>query len=73
MKTVELDNFLAKAFEHVDCPETHKKAIERIYQAYPFDCLPKGICDPVYMLNVFCQELGIGDGRSNFFNYEVTS
>jgi len=64
--------FIDEAFKGVNCPDSHKKAMQRIYGAYPAECLPRGICDPVYMLNVLCLELGIGDGKSNFFNYEVT-
>lgn len=63
--------FWDKCFDGVKVPETHKKAIMRIYECYPEECTPNGICDPVYILNIFCQELGIGDGKSNFFKYEV--
>ena len=72
MRTEELNDFLAKAFEGHNIPETHKKAIRHIYGAYPKECMPQGICDPMYILNVFCMHLGIGDGKSNFYKYEVT-
>ncbi len=49
-----------------DEPEKVQKAIKRIYEAYPEDCMPQGICDPMYIMNVICHELGIGDGQGNF-------
>jgi hypothetical protein len=49
-----------------DTPEKVKNAIKRIYSAYPADCMPQGICDPMYIMNVICHELGVGDGRGNF-------
>ncbi len=58
-------------FRGENIPETHKKAIMRIYECYPESCTPNGICDPVYILNIFCHELGIGDGRTNFYKYKV--
>ena len=48
-------------------PEKVKRAIKRIYNAYPADCMPQGLCDPMYIMNVICKELGIGDGAGNFF------
>jgi hypothetical protein len=47
-------------------PERVRKAIQRVYGAYPPECLPQGICDPMYILNVIAFELGIGDGQGNF-------
>ncbi len=47
-------------------PDRVKKAIMRIYNAYPKECLPQGLCDPMYIMNVICFELGIGDGQGNF-------
>jgi hypothetical protein len=47
-------------------PEKVKNAIKRIYSAYPDDCMPQGICDPMYIMNIICLELGIGDGQGNF-------
>jgi hypothetical protein len=49
-----------------DVPEKVKNAIKRIYSAYPPECLPQGLCDPLYIMNVICFELGVGDGRGNF-------
>ena len=49
-----------------DCDERVKRAIKRIYGAYPKDCMPQGLSDPMYIMNVICFELGIGDGNSNF-------
>lgn len=42
-------------------------AIKRIYESYPEQCLPQGQCDPMYIMNVICFELGVGDGQGNFF------
>jgi len=47
-------------------PERVKMAIKRVYSAYPVDCLPQGLCDPMYIMNVICNELGVGDGQGNF-------
>lgn len=50
-------------------PDTHPRvaaAIKRVWSAYPPECLPQGICDPLYMMNSIALELGIGDGRGNF-------
>ena len=49
-----------------DTPEPVKRAIKRVYHAYPVDCMPQGLCDPMYIMNVICYELGIGDGEGNF-------
>jgi len=43
-----------------------KTAIKRIFESYPEECMPQGICDPMYIMNVLCFELGIGDGQGNF-------
>ena len=47
-------------------PEKIKQAIMRIYGSYPKECMPQGECDPMYIMNVICFELGIGDGHGNF-------
>ena len=47
-------------------PEKVKQAIIKVYSAYPDSCMPQGLCDPMYMMNVICHELGIGDGQGNF-------
>jgi len=47
-------------------PDKVKSAIKRIYGAYPHECMPQGICDPMYIMNVICFELGIGDGKGGF-------
>ena len=47
-------------------PEKVKNAIKRIYESYPKDCMPQGVCDPMYIMNVICYELGVGDGQGNF-------
>jgi hypothetical protein len=51
-------------------PENWKRAIKRIYGAYPEECLPNGLCDPMYILNVMAFELGLGDGQSNFYKFQ---
>ena len=47
-------------------PEKVQNAIKRIYGSYPSECMPQGICDPMYILNVIALELGVGDGQGNF-------
>jgi hypothetical protein len=47
-------------------PEKVQKAIKRVYSAYPAECLPQGLCDPMYFMNIVALELGIGDGKGNF-------
>ena len=62
-------NFWEMAFEKTgnkDVDPRVKRAITRIYESYPMDCMPNGICDPMYIMNVICMELGIGDGCGNF-------
>ena len=49
-----------------DIPEKVQKAIKRVYNAYPKECIPQGTSDPMYIMNVICFELGIGDGQGNF-------
>ena len=49
-----------------EVPPQVKRAIQRIYASYPPECLPKGICDPMYIMNVIAKELGVGDGMGNF-------
>ena len=59
------DEYWNKRFND-NTPERVKNAIKRVYWAYPPECLPKGLCDPMYIMNVICHELGIGDGQGNF-------
>ena len=49
-----------------DVPEKVQRAIKRVYSAYPAYCMPQGVCDPMYIMNVICHELGVGDGQGNF-------
>lgn len=51
-------------------PDNYKKAIKRAYEVYLPEDMPQGICDPMYILNVLCYEIGIGDGQGNFKNIE---
>lgn len=50
-----------------DYPEPVRRAIRRVYESYPKDCMPKGICDPAYIMNILAFELGFGDGQGNFW------
>ncbi len=50
-----------------DTPAAVRRAITRIYNAYPENCMPQGICDPMYIMNVIAFEWGVGDGQGNFF------
>lgn len=47
-------------------PEKVKNALKRIYSAYPKECMPQGTADPMYIMNIICLELGVGDGQGNF-------
>lgn len=47
-------------------PYRVKAAIKRVYGAYPVKCLPQGLADPMYIMNVIALELGIGDGKGKF-------
>lgn len=47
-------------------PIKWQNAIKRVYNCYPMECLPNGICDMVYICNVIAKELGLGDGKTNF-------
>jgi len=49
-----------------DVPQKVQDAIKRIYSAYPRECMPQGLCDPMYIMNIIALELGIGDGQGNF-------
>jgi len=59
------DKYWSDRFENNE-PEKVKNAIKRIYESYPADCMPQGVCDPMYIMNVICYELGVGDGQGNF-------
>lgn len=48
-------------------PKKVKQAIMKAYSAYPAECMPQGLCDPMYIMNVICHELGIGDGQGKFY------
>ena len=49
-----------------EVPEKVKNAIKRAYSSYPSECMPQGLCDPMYIMNTIALELGIGDGKGNF-------
>jgi len=61
----EAKEFLEKAGIE-ELPTKWQNAIKRVYNSYPLKCLPKGVCDPMYICNVMAKELGLGDGESNF-------
>ncbi len=48
-------------------PPRVEAAIKQVYSSYPADCLPQGLCDPMYIMNTICLELGAGDGKGRFF------
>jgi hypothetical protein len=56
-----------KRFMTRDIPDKVKTAIKRIYNSYPVECLPQGLADPMYIMNIICLELGVGDGKGNFY------
>lgn len=47
-------------------PRQWQRLIRRLYGSYPIDCMPSGVCDPVYICNVIAVELNLGDGKGNF-------
>jgi len=47
-------------------PAAVQRAIKRVYAAYPPECLPQGLSDPMYIMNIIALELGVGDGKSHF-------
>ena len=47
-------------------PTRVKNAITRIYESYPRECMPQGLSDPMYIMNIIALELGIGDGHGAF-------
>ena len=55
-----------EVYKNDPVPEKVKNAIIRVYEAYPPDCMPKGLCDPMSIMNTICLELGIGNGKGNF-------
>jgi hypothetical protein len=59
------ENYWKKCFTGKVDPRVIK-AIKRVYEAYPEEYMPRGICDPMYIMNVIAHELGIGDGNGNF-------
>lgn len=48
-------------------PPPIRRALTRIYSAYPTGYMPAGICDPMWIANVIASEVGFGDGCSNFY------
>lgn len=54
-------------FSSKEIPEEVKNAIKRVYNSYPSECMPQGICDPMYIMNTICKELGVGNGRGEFY------
>ena len=64
MKHSEL--YWENRFGEQDIPEKVKNAIKRVYDAYPDDCMPQGLSDPMYIINCIALEIGFGDGQGNF-------
>jgi len=60
------NDYWNKRFEISNPPEKVKAAIKRVYSSYPAECMPQGLSDPMYIINVIAYELGIGDGKGNF-------
>ncbi len=62
------DEYWKKRFDDTrTVPEEIKNAIKKVYSSYPEHCMPQGVCDPIYIMNIITQELGIGDGKGKFF------
>jgi len=71
MNKIEVEYLFSEAGVN-KLPENWQRAIKRVYRSYPKDCLPQGLCDPVYICNTIALELGIGDGQGNFYNLTTT-
>lgn len=56
-----------EVYKNPQVPEKVKAAIKKVYNSYPKECLPQGLCDPMYIINTICLELGIGDGKGRFY------
>ena len=59
------DEYWSKRFNSCD-PVRVKNAIKSVYNSYPKECMPQGICDPMYIMNTIAFALGIGDGQGHF-------
>jgi len=70
MDNKKLQRFMTQAGVD-ELPVVWQKAIAALYGSYPSDCLPCGICDPVYIANILARNLGLGDGKGNFNKDEV--
>lgn len=54
------EEYWEKRFENSDVyPEKAKEAIKEVYSVFPEHCMPQGEADPLYMLIVFLDALGI--------------
>jgi hypothetical protein len=51
-----------------EVPEDVKTAIRRVYESYPRECMPQGLCDPLYIMNIIALALGVGDGLGTFYH-----
>lgn len=51
------------------CPLVLRRTAERLCRAYGI----RGSCDPMYMVNVIAQELGLGDGKGNFDEQAISA
>lgn len=63
-----------KDLSHFDLrgmPQNWVNAIKRVYESYPKKCMPYGICDMAYIINIITHELGIGDGKGNIKKFKV--
>jgi len=48
-------------------PERVQDAIKRVYNSYPEECMPQGVCDPMYIMNMICLILDVGNGKGEFY------
>lgn len=58
------EDFFQEAFEGYNVPEKIKTASIAICRS----CGIRGICDPMYIANIIAMSLGLGDGKSNFYD-----
>lgn len=60
-----------KHFDLKGIPEIWKNALIRVYKSYPKKCLPQGVCDMAYIINIISHELSLSDGKGNFKNFII--
>lgn len=58
------EDFFQEAFKGYVVPDGIKTASIAICRSYGI----RGICDPMYIANTIAMHIGLGDGKSNFYD-----